>query len=68
MDKPTLEARKAQLKQQFDAAVSNANALQGAIQDTDYWLGVVAKAEADKNNAAVDAAVAATAPEAPVQA
>ena len=33
-----LEQRIASLKTQYDQAIANANALQGAIQDCQYWL------------------------------
>ena len=33
-----LEQRIAALKTQYDQAIANANALQGAIQDCQYWL------------------------------
>lgn len=58
MDKAKLQERKAQLKAQFDQAVSNANALQGAQQQIDWMIAELDKEEAANNNAAVDAAIA----------
>jgi hypothetical protein len=68
MDKPTLEARKVQLKQQFDAAVSNANALQGAMQQIEWTIAQIDAEQTAADKAKVDAAVAAVAPETPVSA
>ena len=66
MDKQTITDRKAQLKQQFDMAVSNANALQGAIQQCDWVIAQYEAEETKASAAVVDAAVAASVP-APTQ-
>ena len=43
-----LEARQIQLRQQYEQAVANANAVQGAIQECQYWLDQLKAAEAAK--------------------
>jgi hypothetical protein len=59
LKKEVLEQRKAMLTQQFEASKANANALQGAMQDCDFWLNQIDLEEQKAANAAVDAAVAA---------
>ena len=59
MDKAKLQERKAQLRAQFDQAVSNANALQGALQNVDWMIAEIEKEAIAKDAAAVDAGVAA---------
>jgi type VI protein secretion system component VasF len=44
--KEALEARIADLTKQYEQAVANANAIQGAIQDCKYWLGELDKTPA----------------------
>lgn len=39
--KAALEARKAELAEQFKQAVSNANALNGALQDCEHWIKIL---------------------------
>ena len=45
MDTTTILARIADLKQQRETAISNVNALSGAIQDCEFWLGRVVNAD-----------------------
>ena len=50
IERAAIEQRKAQLKAQYDQVVANANALQGAIQECDFWIAAVDKqAEVEKN-------------------
>jgi len=44
--KETVERRLAKLQAEYDQAIANANALQGAIQDCKYWLDQIKAAEA----------------------
>lgn len=41
-----IEARKASLQRDLEAAVTRMQALHGAIQDCEFWLSVVMKEEA----------------------
>lgn len=43
--KEVLEARLAELAEQRDQKIADANALTGAIQDCQHWLEVLAKDE-----------------------
>jgi len=43
-----LESRLAVLKTQYDQAVANANAFQGALEDCQYWIDQMKAAEAAK--------------------
>ena len=45
MDTTTILARIADLKQQRETAIANVNALSGAIQDCEFWLGRAVKAD-----------------------
>ena len=47
-----LEQRIASLKTQYDQAIANANALQGAIQDCQYWIEQLKTADAEKKETA----------------
>ena len=46
MTKEKLEARKLELERDRETVVANYHAITGAINDVDYWLGELAKAEA----------------------
>jgi len=46
MEAKALEQRKAQLEAQLKQTLANANALQGAIQECDFWI-----AQLEKQNA-----------------
>lgn len=43
IDQAAIEARKADLLAQQQALLDQLNAVMGAVQDCDYWLGVLAK-------------------------
>ena len=45
MDKETIGKRLAALKEQLKQIEANGNALVGAIQDCEYWLAEIEKAE-----------------------
>jgi hypothetical protein len=38
MTKEAIEARINVLRQQYEQTIANSNAIQGAIQDCEYWL------------------------------
>lgn len=45
MDREKIEARKAELRKALTATEQQALGIRGALQDCDYWLGELAKAE-----------------------
>ena len=45
MNTTAILARIADLKKQLETAISNVNALGGAIQDCEFWLGEAVKAD-----------------------
>jgi hypothetical protein len=47
MDRQTIGKRLATLKEQLKQIEANGNALVGAIQDCEYWLAELEKAEAE---------------------
>jgi len=49
-----IEKRKTELKAQLDQLLANASALQGAIQDCDYWLAVLEEESGEANNLPVN--------------
>ena len=48
IDSAALQQRKVQLEAQYNQTVANANALQGAIQECDFWIALLEKPDARK--------------------
>ena len=48
MNREAVEKRLEELRSSFEQAISNANAIQGAIQDCEYWLKIIEE-EAEKS-------------------
>ena len=46
IDSASLQQRKEQLQGQYDQTVANANALQGAIQECNFWIALLEKQNA----------------------
>ena len=56
MTKEAIQRRKAELITNREQVMGQANALTGAIQDCDYWLAQLAKAETLEMAAEIEAA------------
>lgn len=47
IDRAAIEKRLAELREQQEQVIAQANALAGAIQDCEYWLTLLAEGEPD---------------------
>ena len=58
MNREAIQERIESLRQDHEVAKSNMIAIDGAIQDCDYWLAVLAEAESQAEECAEECAVA----------
>jgi hypothetical protein len=50
MTKEKLEQRKTELREQYEQKLSDLHAIQGAVQDCNYWLSELAKSDGSKED------------------